>query len=363
MFTINLPTVPKADPYELWLLGGAHIDPQATKGMTLGGGVFPDLGPLTMIERKTGRNVREMKGYHEFIESVDKELELRGLEDDGCFDPKFDPTALNEAGRSAWSPMHDVWGALLDDLDARGETWAGDALEAVAKSWYVNEKWGKYLIDGGNPECPYQDKGRLRTAATVLSVLFHVSRVFERRAKKGDSGAATRLQFSTGLLMSHLDRIVKHLPLVAAPQGDHLPVPHCEVFMAGLLWQVAEKIKRTGFGLTQCETIQRAMLAIIMASTLVDFGFDNKTFAYDVAFNGTYFGIHSLTVEPLTGDPVKDKIIEGRRPHGIGSVNAWIVRPLRNILPESYAALRDDAIANGWPTKQPMLWLQYCGVA
>ena len=355
MYSVNLPPAPATSNYAQWLAGGAHINVDTKKGMTLGGGVYPSLGPLTMIERKTGVSIKDFVTYPLFTDSVQNELELRGLRHAESQDPDFDPLAFNGSGRNAWSPMHDVWGALLDDLHAHGEQWAWKDLEAVVTSWWVNAKWGKYLIDGGNPSLPYQDAGRLRTAASVLSVLFHLSRCYEREAKRGNSGVHSRLAFTSGLLKSHLDRIVKHLPLVAKPQGDHLPVPHVETFMAGLLHQVAKKIRGAGFEVGLCEQIMDMMRRIVATADLSKCGFPDGTFAYDVAVreDGEFY-IYDSTIEPLTGDAVKDKIILGRRPSGIGGVNSWVER-----LATSFA-LHEDAVKLGWEKKQPMLWLTFC---
>jgi hypothetical protein len=356
---------PNPDQIDEWLRGGSHIAPDTKKGMTLGGGVWPGEGPLTLIERSTGIGVKDLP-FGVFAASVYDDFRARGMFSEAALKPEFNPlqmvktkseTAVAPYDKNAWSPMHDVWGALLDDLDRIGVTWAGDALMRVAISWRNNATWGKYFNMQDNPSIPYQDAGRLRTAASICSVLFHLCRVLRRKAAKGDAMASSYLVSASQWLAAHLVRIRAHLPLTAKPQGDHLPVPHVEVFMAGLLADVARKIRKTGFELALCDEIIERMEKIIRFARLPQFG--PRCYAYDVAIDdaGELY-IHPLTVQGITGDTQLDKVILGRRPNGIGGVNTWILRSLEE---EARSQLLDDAHANNWEETRPLLWLSHCG--
>lgn len=360
MLDLPLPTQfhePNPNAIDQWLRTGSHIAADTKKGMTLGGGVWPLEGPLTLIERHTMLGVKDLP-FLTFAASVYEDFRSRGMFSEKALQPDFNPLAFN-GEKNAWSPMHDVWGALLDDLDRIGVTWAGDALMRVAISWRNNKTWGKYFNFQDNAITPYQDAGRLRTAASVCSVLFHLCRVLRRKAEKGDAMAQGYLVSASQWLSAHLSRIRAHLPLTAKPQGDHLPVPHVEVFMAGLLADVCRKIQRTGFEMMMCDEIIGVMEKIIRFARLPAFG--PMCYAYDVAINdGWQFYIHPLTVQGLTGDEQQDKVIRGRRPDGIGGVNTWIVRSADE---DAQHALVADALAQGWDENRPMLWLSHCGVA
>ena len=366
MLDLPLPTQfhePNPNAIDQWLRTGSHIAADTKKGMTLGGGVWPLEGPLTLIERSTGLDASSLP-FLTFAASVYEDFRSRGMFSEKALQPDFSPLAFN-GEKNAWSPMHDVWGALLDDLDRIGVTWAGDALMRVAISWRNNKTWGKYFNLQDNAITPYQDAGRLRTAASICSVLFHLCRVLRRKAEKGDAMAQGYLVSASQWLSAHLSRIRAHLPLTAKPQGDHLPVPHVEVFMAGLLADVCRKIQRTGFEMMMCDEIIGVMEKIIRFARLPEFG--PTCYAYDVATHSvpieddsSEFYIHPLTVQALTGDEQTDKVIRGRRPDGIGGVNAWIVRSADE---DGEQALVQDALNQSWDKSRPMLWLSHCGVA
>jgi hypothetical protein len=146
--------------------------------------------------------------------------------------------------------------------------------------------------------------------------------------------------------------------MIALRLGGHLPVPHVEVFMAGLLADVCRKIRKTGFELVLCDDIIAHMETIVDVARLPEFG--PLCYAYDVALDdaGDLY-IHPLTAQPLTGDEQLDKVILGRRPNGIGGVNTWILRSLEE---EAEYALVADALAQGWDKNRPLLWLSHCGV-
>jgi hypothetical protein len=375
LIDLPLPTQfhePNPNAIDEWLRTGSHIAPDTKKGMTLGGGVWPGEGPLTLIEKATGLGVKDLP-FGVFSASVYDDFRARGMFSEAALKPEFNPlqmvktnseTSLTSYDKNAWSPMHDVWGALLDDLDRIGVTWAGDALMRVAISWRNNATWGKYFNFTDNPSIPYQDAGRLRTAASICSVLFHLCRVLRRKADIGDVMAQGYLVSASQWLAAHLARIRAHLPLTAKPQGDHLPVPHVEVFMAGLLADVCRKIRKTGFEIVLCDEIIGRMEQIVQFARLPQFG--PLCYAYDVAITplpiedgAGEFYIHPLTVQGLTGDAQLDKVILGRRPNGIGGVNTWIVRSADEDAQHAFVA---DALDQGWYTNRPLLWISHCGV-
>lgn len=320
------------------------------KGSTLGSGCWYK-DPVEIANDDT-----MSLGVMKFADRMWHHYDVRGLMSNKILDPNYDPLARNNLGMNGWDVMHDTHSRLLGGLANAGYEWASNTLWRILQSKWNSVKWGKYLRMEDDPKKPYGTGGRLRVAGWMVDEMVNALEDAQRRVKQGKKVDGNLVTALAALLSRHLHRIREHLPLTADPKGDHLPVPHVEVFMAGILYHSVKRCRDKGYEVQVCADIMGHLQSIIMFAHIPEFG--DARFAYDLAIDD--YGLayyHPLTLQSLTGDEQQDKIINGRRPNGIGSVNAWICEALQGT-PKG-DALVADAVKEKWETELPMFWNQW----
>lgn len=256
----------------------------------------------------------------------------RNLFEDSCLDPDFDSLKPTPDGKNLWDPLHFGGCAILDDLDERGFSWAGNAMLRLVSSYWINEN-ASYLRDGGKG--PYMDQGRLRCAGWILHALYRVSRMFKRWGYAGPWA-----DFVVSLVNEHVTRIDKNWPLIAVPDGpdgDHLSVPHLEVFMLGMLGNGLRLIQSLGYDV---HGLPEKAAALITAALVP--GRPVITYVYDLRVTDTG---EPLPAEPT--DPTRE---------GCSGVNLWIPGACSD---EEQALLHADAVKQNLHLRYPWIYAHH----
>lgn len=234
----------------------------------------------------------------------------------------------------------------------QGHVEAGHLAAITLLAYYNNEGW-PHMRTGGNPEMPYLDAGRCRTArgcvdlcANLLLILEHVGII---------SGPA--VDWLEDLAASHVQRILKHWPLVDTPKGDHLSVPFMSTYQTATLhtalgWLLGVTTREaTAVG---CEVIRCSIEEIVLAA-----GVDGKldSFYYDIAIEG--------------GKPKQIPEMNEAINVGVSGVGSWIVPVLATaktgtgpsvaMAEQRYNAMLATALKAQWPTKYPQNMARFFG--
>lgn len=328
----------KVQPEILSWLDNYTPDPSTLKWSTLGQG---DKAPSGCFYRSPIRIWMKNQillpadKLHLFAMRIKSDLEDRGITDAAIMDPKFDPLKTTASGKNLWDPMHFGLLELLDSLHELGHEWAFLYATRLLQSYYLNAKY-PYLRTGGYVLQPYGTQGRLRVAGWIL----HAMAAWIRMAKRANVlGVQLGIAVSS-LVQTHLSTIQKAFPLTAnadGVNGDHLNVPHLEVFQIGIILSGIDKLKDIGFN---TNALGSKFGSLITAASV---NFDTMSYVYDLRVNSD-----GMPLPYESGD----KIVSG-----VSSVNAWLCYPEDIYTMADIARSAEHlAIEAGWKEKQPSLY-------
>lgn len=194
----------------------------------------------------------------------------------------------------------------------QGHEQAGDCAAISFISYYNSKTW-PYLKTGGDENQPYMDAGRCRTARGCVSYTLDLLKMLEA---SGASGWA--IDWLNELLVAHVDRILKHWPLVDQPKGDHLSVPFMSTYQSSTLWAALREVVRwtTDTELAAKCFQMMAFIESLLMTARVEEG-DGSWFTYDVAI---------VDGKPTFIDEMREGINKGVQ--GVGS---WHVPVLQDM--------------------------------
>lgn len=330
-------------------------NPDTLKWTTTGAGGFVE-GPLSMA-RKCGYVV-DVVTRASHAQAVALDLSRRGIAWDApnkhLLDPNFNALAklVGPDGKTTlyntWDALHFSVATLRDLFVEHGSIHLGlRALELVA-SYFVSKNV-KYLRceDSNDPALMYGTGSKPRCAARCVQALVHAHDIVKHAP---DPAHAIKAK---NYLRQHVERIYHAWPLTAAPRGDHLPVPHVEVFMLGHLWEALRLVVKSGIFSEADPTVALALVVMeriegmLRHAILPQFG--PACLAYDLAVIGTG---KDVTVS------IHEKTLTTPQPTGIGGVNQWVYPAMCVAAPDFARELYDDAIRTKFYEKFPLAWIE-----
>lgn len=330
-------------------------NPEVQKWTTTGAGGFVE-GPLSMA-RKCGYIV-DGNARNIYAGKVADDLWRRGISavapNKHLLSPDFNGLAklAGDYGKptlyNTWDCLHFTVATLHDLFVECGEIHFGlRALELVA-SYFVSKNV-KYLRceDSKDPALMYGTGSRTRCAARCVQALVQAHDIVKHAADPAHAITAKNY------LRAHVERIYHAWPLTAAPRGDHLPVPHVEVFMLGHLWEALRLVVKSGIFSDADPTVHLSRVimerieGMLRHAILPQFG--PACLAYDLAVIGTG---DAVTVA------IHEKTMTTPQPTGIGGVNQWVYPAMCVASPDFARELFDDAIRTKFYEKFPLAWIE-----
>lgn len=274
-----------------------------------------------------------------FAKRVKDDMGERGILHANIFEYSYNSLTPVIDGKNLWDQQHFGGLATLEWLESKGCAWAGDFALRLASSYYQNkvgyfrtgynvtpdyqpitvDKNGQEITPYGNYNAMMPNtNGRTRTAGWILLSLASACRLLKKWGYTGPW--ADRL---VSLVNLHLDLVRRFWPLQATPDGptgDHLNVPHVEVFMLGILGNGLRQLAQLGF---KCSDLMQKCEALIRAAEVRPL-----VFLYDLPFDVATGQPAALTEKQeqhiANYDAGKPESEYGLLRAGCNGVNLWL---------------------------------------